>query len=63
MYSNMIWCWEEEKGETDPTCSSKWQMNPCSCSGPVAVFVPLNVGHEHTLNDAPAFVEKHSGDN
>lgn len=65
---NMIQCWEEEKGEGafsfSPTCS-KWEMSLCSCSCPIAIFVPENVGHEHSLMMAQSlsWVEKHSCDN
>lgn len=37
----------------------------CSCSCPIAVFVPVNVGQEHSLTMAQSLsrVEKHSCDN
>lgn len=67
---NMIWCQEEEeKGEGafsySPTCS-KWENGSlCSCSCPIAIFVPVNVGHEHSLMMAQSlsWAEKHSCDN
>lgn len=40
-------------------------MSLCSCSCPIAIFVPVNVGHEHSLMMAQSlsWVEKHSCDN
>lgn len=39
--------------------------NECSCSCPISIFVPVNVGHEHSLMMAQSlsWVEKHSCDN
>lgn len=65
---NIIQCQEGEKGEGafsySPTCS-KWEMRLCSCSCPIAIFVPVNVGQEHSLMMARSlsWVEKHSCDN
>lgn len=64
----MIQCQEEEKGEGafsySPTCNN-CEMSLCSCSCPIAIFVPVNVGHEHSLMMAQSlsWVEKHSCDN
>lgn len=65
---NVTRCWEEEEGEGafsySPTCS-KWEMSLCSCSCPIAIFVPGNVGHEQSLMMAQSLsqMEKRSCDN